>query len=226
MCGDWLWLVIQVIIIYLIILALIAIQLTIVNDMPKFVQEVDPLTINTGDVLGVSYRNVFGYCITAATSSLWHHTGVAWRSPMTNELFVFESAQYDAQYNSVFRIPFDLWVRINRKHHICHVRLMGKVLDPLAMEQVCKELEQIRLDTLNWEWYRFFLKRTYVDEPLKSHYTCYEVSIMCLHKVGVMVKQLTPSSYFPKDIIWCTIPLTAGYSYAEPILLTTRRIPI
>jgi len=218
MALCWWTIACQVVMIYLVVIIIVAIQVYLTYDMPKKQRQVQQADIQTGDVLGVSYRHLFGHLVTTWSGSIWHHTGVAWRCPSTNELYVFEAAIYGGNYRGVFRIPFDIWLKINRRMHICHLRLEGPI-DTLELDNHFRSLEVIKLDSLNWQWYRFLQTRPYVDETPRTHYTCYEITIMLLQRMNIVRKELACSSYFARDVVHRKLPMEEGYSYSEAILL-------
>lgn len=221
-----LFLVIEIVIIYLVLLIIVAAQVCLTSDLPAKEKVADPEDIQTGDILGVSYRHPLGWFITAWSSSYWHHTGVAWRNPLTNQLFVLEAARYKEPYSGVFRIPFDQWLHINRRTYICHLRLNHTSTDlAQRIDSEYVKLERINLDTLNWQWYRFLIRQPYVEEKLNRHYTCYEITIMLLQRLGIVKKEYTCGSYFASDIIWRHLPMEKGYVYEDPVLLKVRIIP-
>jgi hypothetical protein len=225
------WVIIQVIIVYLCIVLIVAAQVCITDDVPSLMKLSDPLDIRTGDILGIGYNNnPFAWFVTAWSSSVWTHTGLAWRDPDTNELYVFEAAHYGGKYTGVFRIPYGTWLRINRRHKICHLRYRGNAFDSIEgvrkMSSIFKTFELIKLDSLNWTWYRLLMKRPYREESLQRHYVCYEITILLLQRLGIVRKQFTCSSYLPRDVIWRHLHMEPGHIYDNPVMVSPQRIPV
>lgn len=225
MSTGLIWILLVILIIVLIFIFVGSRRLYLADDLPLVGSAVDPFNISNGDILTVGYQNAFGRFVTACTGSLWTHTGVAWRSPETGELFIFEQARYDDKYTGVYRIPFDLWLRINRKHHICHLKLQGAPLDPYLMDKICKDMETIKT-TMNADFGKYFITTPYIDDPAKKNYTCYEVTTLLLQRLGVVQKKLSCGAYFPGRIVSGGMHMEPGYSYDPPVLLSSKRIPV
>lgn len=234
------WIMIEVILIFLVLSIIVAAQVGLANDLPDIEKFADAEDINTGDILGVGYRHCFAWFVTAWSFSVWTHTGIAWRDPVTNELFVLEAAYYDSpKYRGVFRIPFDQWIRINKNSYMCHLKLRytgdgdthkiseNKIngVDANKMSDIFHEFEQIKiLDSLNYKWYRFLRNEPYVEETLDRHFVCYEISILMLQRMGIYAKKKRCSSHFARDLIWRHIEMEPGYVYEDPVLIKFQRV--
>lgn len=216
MVTIWIIKVICYLIVFLLLLLLIVqIQVYGASDAAVYTDYIDESTIETGDILGVSYRNIFGDFIAFWTSSLWSHAGIAWRDPKDNALYVFESADYNREWCGMIKVPFTTWVNLNKKCVIGVTRLRrtdGSCLDAAKLEEEFDFYQRTRFDSFNLSWYRFLSKRTYTGE-LQTHYTCYEMIIEILQRCDVIRKEWTCSSYFPKDVIKGAMPLESGWSF-------------
>lgn len=225
MSETLVWVIIEVVIIYLILVVIVALVVNTTYDEPQVEKTVEESDINTGDILGVGYRHPFAWFVTAWSSSVWTHTGVAWRDPDTKQLYVMEAAIYDKPYQGTFRIPFQLWLKINKRSRLCHLKYTGPKLDERRMSEVFKPMEAIKLSGFNWTWYRFLMRRPYVEEKLDRHYVCYEITIMLLQRMGIVQKTYMCSSYFARDVIWRHLEYEPGYGYEDPVSLVVPQIP-
>lgn len=202
------------------VVIIIAAQVNLACDGTEKEVATDEYEIKTGDILGVGYTHAFGWFVTAWSASIWSHTGIAWRDPQTGELFVLEAAMYGKKYRDVFRIPFRQWLRINRKHHLCHLRLRGNtdrgLVDKLDRE-FKKYEEGVKLDSFNPGWYRFLRTTPYREEELREKYVCYEITIAVLQAVGIFKKKSSCSSYFAGHIINRNIPTEHPYYYEDAV---------
>ncbi len=211
-----------VLIVCCVIVVFFLIQVASISDTPTTSVPIDPTLLQTGDLVGVSYHHLTGRMTTAWCSSLWGHTGIAWRAPDTNELFILETARYGRGYNGIVRVPFDLWARINRRQKVCWLKLhnTGVGVDAGRMDTFFKQLQPAR-DVFNPDAARYLLRRPYkeqtVDELTKHRLNCYEVTIILLQKMGIVAKKYAYSSYSPGDIINRRIHMAPGYTYAAAV---------
>lgn len=235
--------VIIIIVIIAIIIIVGAARLNLANDLPANSEVADPSNINTGDILVVGYRNYRHWLTALWTGSVWSHTGIAWRHPVTGELFVLDSGRYKDDvtgltsvnpvtpvtsvrrklYDGIFRIPFDRWLHINRRQYIGHLKLRcsttidNKLVS--AMDQVWARLEKCSKDS-NTRWVYNVCSSPYTKPLYKGKYICYELSVILLQECGIMAKINHPSSYTPKALAGRHIEMMAGYTYEDPVLLT------
>lgn len=187
------------------------------NDMNMPLDELDPTTINTGDILSVAYHHGFGTFVAAATNSVWSHTAVAWKDPVTNEIFVLEGCNYHDR-RGMLKVPLATWVRFNRQSQICINRLSTPA-DPAKVLQAFNNLRSIKLETFNWQMYKLLMKTAYEPVDMSAGYTCYEIAVHILQDSGIVSKQWRGSSYFPTDIVWGKLETMPGYTYSRPVLL-------
>lgn len=232
--GLLVWILIEVTIIYLVLVAIVALQAYRACDFPTKSYYMDDHHIQTGDILGVGYRHPFGWFVTAWSSSIWSHTGIAWRHPRTQELYVLEAAVYnsrrrsaDGTWRGVFRIPFRNWLRINRRHYRCHLRLSGEKAPDLAekLDRAFAEFESCQLDYFNLGWVRFLRTQPYTEEPRRQRYTCNEITVATLQKAGVFQCVHDCSSYFAGQIVNRQIPTESNYAYLPGAEIVDRELP-
>lgn len=216
---------IVIIVIFVLLILFISYRVTFASDLPKTVYDFETESLKTGDILGVGYRHPFGWFVTAWSGSIWSHTGIVWRDPKNDEVFVLEAGNYGGKYNGVIKIPIVVWVRINKGSHIGLSRLKtkdGRVLCPKKVMKNFKKLKKyVLLDTYSWRWYRLLRKKPYFKQT-RTNYTCYELIVELFQECGVIKKLYSCSSYFPTDIMEGRIDLECGYEYTKPILLNVE----
>jgi hypothetical protein len=225
------WVIIEMIIIFLVLLLILATKILLVKDYPLTTSKLDYDSFKTGDIIGVSYTNPFGWFVTGWSNSIWSHIGVVWRDPNTNYPYVLEAANYGKNYDGLITVPLNEWFRINKRNIIGYMSINISP-DSEKMMTHFESLKKYGLDTYNINWIRLIQKQLYdsdkFDKPNcidnKTRYVCYELSIMMLQNVGVVEKKLMPSSYFPRDIMYGKLPLINNYQYSSTVLIDTQTI--
>ena len=161
---------------------------------------------------------MLSYIVISWSKSIWCHTGIAYRD-ISGKLWVLEAANYAHPHRGVFRIPFETWTYINRSSHLGIIRYTGDIFPVKELEREFIRYEGVsELDTFNLTWMRFLKTREYVDETIpRDKYTCYELTVMILQKIGVVKRELLCSSYTPGDVAWNRLPYQEGHSYAPVI---------
>lgn len=215
---------IGIILIYLVIALIIIAQVNVARDYPKKTMFADEQAINSGDILGVGYHHVFGYFITGWSGSIWSHTGIAWKSK-EGQLYVLEAANYGKKYNGIIRIPFAVWMRINRKSQICILKHSGKPFPAAELSSTFDQHAKCSLDHYNFGWYRFLCSLPYSGEK-KDSYTCYELTVRVLQQIGVVKQDRACSSYFPREIMAGCMNMCSDHRYSEAIRLEPIEIPL
>jgi hypothetical protein len=191
------------------------------NDFKMETEELDPSTIETGDILCVGYNTIFGNFVRLWSHSVWTHVGLAYKDP-TGAIFVLEACHYPDR-NGILKVPLSVWIGWNKNAYLCvkRLRTIGDAkLNVEALLTEFKRYEEIKLDSFNWQWYRLLLTKKY-QEPkmLSQHYTCYEVALNLLKAVGVVRKDYASSAYFPGDIVWGKFSTNPGFWYDHPVRL-------
>lgn len=222
-----LWFCVYIVIfILLAVILFIFVQNGLVNDGVTTSIPADESHISTGDILGVGYHTISGRITTAWSSSIWSHTAVAWRSPKDNKLYILETATYRRGLGGVIRVPFDLWLHINRRHRICWLKLnthLPQKCDAQLMDTIYTKLESSR-NVINWDLGRLFDRRPYIEQSYeditKTRLTCYELTIVLLQKMGIVDTYYTASSYSPGDIINRHVHMVPAYKYSDAVGLS------
>lgn len=221
------WLIFWLVIIIMLII-LIAIVNLIFEDTPDFSEThyLDPTSVKTGDILGVSYVGNFMCMVQNSMSrSKWVHPAIIWVDPESKKPYVMEGCNYFRQkIKHFFKIPLETWFYFNRKSVICYTKYDGPEIDPYVMDQVFKRFEDGRkLDSMSPSWLRFFLNIPYNyniprSEGWANYYSCLESAVIILQQSGICKKKKLPSSYYPKDIIFGRFETEVG-TYKTPILV-------
>lgn len=228
--------ILKVIIIYLFILLIIVTILMLTNDLPVEVKivnlkdkNVDEQNSNldtnefsfldTGDIVGVSYSNMFGYFINTFTLSSWSHTGVIWKSP-DNKLYVLEGASYDEPYDGIFKIPLKKWLYINRHSKLCYLKYTGinKISSELMEQKFNDIIAKHQLDSINLSSLKFFNRNKYSDN-IQTNLTCIEITVKLLQDMNIVQKKYQCSSYFPGNIINRNLEMCEGCKYDDAKLI-------
>lgn len=221
--GATAWALGVVILIVLCILFITTYHMFIANDFPTTIEVLNPNQLKTGDILTVGYRHGMGWFVTFWSRSVWSHTGVVWKDPKTGELFMLEAANYGGDWNGVIKIPFRIWLKLNKGSDLCLNRIItDKPVDADKLHQAFLSIKDNKLDAFNPNWYRLLFKTPWVEETKPSARTCYELSIKMLQQAGIVQKKFMGSSYFPKDFVWGGLDLEPGFDYQAPVMLDPR----
>lgn len=206
-----------------IMILLLAYLIALVNrftsfDEPRETVWLDPRDLRTGDLVGCAYGNFAGRFISAFSQSIWSHTGLVWKNPITGIPYIMEAANYRPYYEGGILIPFETWYTYNRKNVIAWCRYTGPPLnDRRVLQEFLPFLQDFKLEGLNPSWARFLKTHDYqsTGPPIKS--TCFEVTIDHLQRVGVYAKSRLRCSYFPGDVINRRVEYAPGYSHAPAL---------
>jgi hypothetical protein len=179
--------------------------------------------LDTGDIVGIGYSNIFGYFITTFTSSSWSHTGIVWKSP-DNKLYVLEGASYNEPYDGIFKIPLGKWLYINRHSKLCYLKYVGThKISPELMDQKFNQIiANHKLATINLSSIKFFNKIKY-SEDFQTDLTCTEITIKLLQDINIVKKIYQSSSYFPGNIINRNLEMCDGCKYEDPKLMVIKK---
>jgi hypothetical protein len=223
--GVFAWVICILVIIFLIILLLSTFTMLIAKDFPTTIEVLNPNTLQTGDILTVGYRHGMGWFVTFWSQSVWSHTGIVWREPITKEVFVLEAANYGGDWNGVIKIPFQKWVKINKGSDIClnRIQTKGVTIDSQALSDAFEKIKGNKLEAFNLNWYRLLFKTPWKEELKPEARTCYELSIKMLQYAGIVQKKYMGSSYFPKHFVWNKLDMMPGFSYQNPVMLDPRQ---
>ena len=192
--------------IIIVIIIFICINGSKIQDVPSTeIKFIDPNSINTGDIVVVGYRNVFGKILKGITSSIWSHSGIAYRDPNTNFLYIIELGVYKKYYKGIFKIPFHDWIKYNRKHYLGILTYNGPTIDIKKFDEIFDKYKLYNIDPISYKWLRFLYKSNY-RKINKNTYTCIELTISILQELDIYKKKYLSSSYFPRDIANNNIP--------------------
>ncbi len=211
----------------LVILILFLVVLMSVNvfssaDQPRAGLVFDVNRLKTGDIIASSDNTATSVMISGFTNSIWAHTGVIYRDPLTNETYILETINYPgSKKHTPLRTPLSEWLRYNKKRTNAVVELIltnGAQVDTTALNLAFEGFAGTKIDFFNTGWKRFLSTRTYKEE-VQKRYTCFEMTIQMLQKTGVFKKELAHSSYFPCDVVRGHVPTEKGFAYKAPRFL-------
>jgi len=227
MDAKTIWLIIFyicviIIVLFLLIILIASLRVAGANDYPDTLENIDIYTLKTGDILTVSYRNIFGNFVTSWFNSVWSHSSLVYIDPDTKQIFLIECANYDKYYTkTIFKIPISTWIRFNRKSDIVLTRI-NKELDPHKLNDVFnKHASYMKLDSFSYKWYRLLYQQPYFEQT-REKFTCYEMIIVVLQDVGVIKKLYACSSYNPSNIVKGELDFCDGYEFEPPVMLNVK----
>jgi len=216
----YVWIVIEVSLIMLFVVALCLFNTALTCDSPQTTVPLDLDRMQTGDIIGSSFGLPAMMITRSMTRSVWGHVGIIWRCPITNELFVMEGAHYKHPYQGVFKIPFATWLRINKRTlHLGHLQLHRNgvrcCLDPYQLETVFQEYVGATVDMYGLSWLRFGHIAPYEKPDRQESRTCQEICISVLQDMGVVALEYSPAAYLSGDIMARRVDYDNGFHYAE-----------
>ncbi len=209
---------VAIIMFFLILLVIASGRVAGSNDLPIETQIFDITSLKTGSIIGVNYSHIFGNFISSWFQTAWHHCGIVYKCPVTNEVYILEAANYDTNYRGVFKIPITEWIRFNRKSHIGLARINKEVDPNILLHAFNKRASYMKLDSFNYKWHRLLYKTDYFEDD-REKFTCYEIVITVLQDIGVIQKKYACSSYNPSNIMEGELDFCDGYSFDPPVLL-------
>jgi hypothetical protein len=201
------WMVISILITTL-TLGLIA-GLRLAKPEPNWAQHLEYLnfdTLQTGDILIVSYAHPLAIFLRGISGTQWTHTGIYYVDPDDHLPYVLEGANYHdvKYYKRFFKIPFMQWYRINRYNLICCAHLNRPVSARRLWAAFSPFVEHAHLDYFSLDWIRFLRRdpyRPYCQHDFQRRFTCVEVTIRTLQILGVFRRDYQESAYFVQDIL-------------------------
>lgn len=187
--------------------------------------------LKTGDLLFISYvKNFLKYnFIRFFTNSVWTHVCIFYKDPVTQEPYILEAAAYSEPYGYQFiKIPFSVWLRINRNQRLAVLPLNKEISAKRLLEvKKClkwKNEKEFYVEGLNWKWMRFCFNRKskskFFSGKSAKGVTCTEFVIKIYKKMGIMKPKYHYSSYLPACVYKRKIKMKNGYYFEEPYLLT------
>jgi hypothetical protein len=75
----------------------------------------------------------------------------------------------------------------------------------------------VKLEQFTLNWWRLLCINKYESSNNQTQYACYELIVRILQDVGIVKKKLSPSSYFPDDLVFGRLDMETGYHYGSPI---------
>lgn len=185
-------------------------------------------SIKSGDLLFISYKNLIKLnFVKLMCRSIWTHVSIFYKDPITLEAFVLEAASYHPPYNSQFiRIPFNLWLKINRNQKIC-VMPINKEIDTKKLLKTRESLKykgvnNYTVEDFNWRWIKFLFnkKKKSIFTRKSTSITCVEYVIKIYKRMGIIKPKYHSSSYFTSCLMNLRdIEMRDGYEFKKKYLL-------
>lgn len=179
--------------------------------------------LNTGDIIFVEYNNSLGNLMRVWSGSKWTHISMVYRDDK-GDMYIMETANYPRpiykneyiKHKGVLFMSINNWLKYNHKRNMAVLKLnTPDVFNRNVLLDNFEKIHDKKLDTFSIKWTRLLFKNTYMknDITLQENITCYELIIFLLQESEIAVKNLTPSSYFPIDIIKGNLILNKNFSF-------------
>lgn len=200
----------------IILFVLIRIKFTPDEIFPVFLaSSQQPLPpFRTGDCLFVSYRSIRGKLVKVFTGSMWSHMGMIYKKSNGTSV-VIEACYYDPSEHGVLQTPLHEWLIFNRKRTLAWLPKMGPAIPDSEVERVFEGVKDGEMDTFVLNWLKAVVNRKYHPEH-KTEFYCSELIATLCQELGVIKKELMPSSYSPKSFMLRRIPCCNGHEFDEP----------
>jgi len=187
--------------------------------------------MQTGDLVFVSYQNLFGYFMRGITNSVWTHVGMIMRDG--DELYVLETADYssvnlkpnkDFKSNGILVLPWEDWKSLNKHHSISLMKInTPKDWDNRKLVREFLQVQNKNLDTFSTGpsvWWKALRKQRFYDtRNEKRNITCSELVVRIYQESDVSKKIYTPGSYNTGNLIERNLELNEGFKFEKPVRL-------
>ena len=108
------------------------------------------------------------------------------------------------------------WLKLNKKCAISVMQLQTpENFNRDILLENFKKLTDKKLDTFSINWFRLLSEQKYSSIKNQENITCYELIVHLLQESNIVKKKLSPSSYFPRDIIERKLPLIKNFHYSK-----------
>lgn len=183
-------------------------------------QQIKPL-FNTGDLLVVSYNSIHANLIRIFTRSIWSHISMIYIDPNDQKTYIIECTQYNSKIKDIIKIPIEEWLSLNCDCHIAWIKLCGPPLNPNVINNLVDNLKlrDIKFERVIAKWLKAVISSPY--RPLaddKKFFYCSEFITYLYQELGIIRKELSPSSYSPKSYMSCIVPLISPYGLSPPVM--------
>jgi hypothetical protein len=115
-------------------------------------------------------------------------------------------SNYDSLYSGVIKIPYTLWLKLNKNHKIGFRSLDNEVYASIK-DNVFLEFMKLKIykqqkltDISSWKRLMFFEAYNEEELLLQDKITCIEFIVILLQNLEIMEKTYKPSSYYPCDL--------------------------
>ena len=149
-------------------------------------------TLNNGDLVFVSYTNVFGKVVQVWSGSKWTHVGMIFKNPDNGNLSVLEAAEYNnPNFNKgIIEVPLKSWLQMNEDFEIGYKKI-NKKISPYDLYDVFEKYQGKKLYKLspNPTKLKTFIFSRKINES--------ENELSCVEFITCMLKDL---NIFPKSV--------------------------
>lgn len=159
-------------------------------------------SLKTGDLVFVSYPNLFGEIVRAWSGSKWTHVGMIYRDPETKKLSILEVAEYNNPNfeKGVIEVPIYPWLKMNEHCEIMYKKL-DQELDPEKVYSIFtqykdKKLYKFGIAKSKWDRFLFPKKREMLGETI----ACTELVSIILQEFDLLPYEYSPSEFSAADI--------------------------
>lgn len=178
-------------------------------------------TFKTGDLLFVSYQSMRGKLVKVFTGSKWTHMGMVYIPSNSNKQYVIEAAYYDKKNHGILKTPLQEWLSWNSKRVLGWLSKTGPEIPDHKIEKVLNSISNADSDMFVVSWLKAVVTRKYQEDTNKKAFYCSELVAYLCQELGIIRKELMPSSYSPKVFIERNIPFINGNGYLEPKILSS-----
>jgi hypothetical protein len=211
------------IVLVILILFFILYRITTASNELESKNSVNIYDLNTGDLIFVEYNNSLGNLMRVWSGSKWTHISMVYRD-YKGDIYIMETANYPRpiykseyiKHKGVLFMSINNWLKYNSKRNMAVLKL--NTPDRFDRNILLNNFEKIHnknLDTFSIKWLRLLFKNKYTHEEtiLRENITCYELIVFLLQESGIAMKNYSPSSFFPNDIIKGNLLLNENFSF-------------
>jgi len=189
--------------------------------------------MQTGDLVFVSYQNLFGYFMRGITNSVWTHVGMVMKDG--EDIYVLETADYSSvssgpktpknfKSKGIIVVPWEDWKSLNKHHSISYMHIeTPKDWNRQIFTQKFLEIQTKNLDTFSVGpsvWVKTLWKQKYVKNQIeKNNITCHELVVKVYQNADVAKKTHSSSSYNTGNLIEKKLELNENFKFNKPMRL-------
>ena len=158
------------------------------------------LTLKSGDLVFVSYKNILGKAAKLWSGSKWTHLGMIYKEPISEKLYVLEMAEYNNPNleKGALKVSYDIWLELNKDNEIMYKQI-PKIIDSRKVLSSFLKFKEKKLHRFGWNpsKYKHLL---FPERELPEKITCVEFVVLLLQELDVLSKDNHPSFYSAWDV--------------------------